>query len=474
MRHALYVSTNGEPVGSLGFEPREDRYDFRYEDGWLARRDAFPLSPHIGLDGAAPRTGTLARFIGNLLPEGRALDVASIVYQISKDNIYGLIRMLGKEPVGALSFLAAGEDVPPLPHASQVNPQVDPQAGTQAGTQTSTQTSGQGRRIVGEEELTERIRDRDTIPFPVWDKRVRLSIAGYQDKLQVLVEGSQLSLVDGSPLSSTHILKPESRNPGTPFMVANEHFCMTLAARMGLPAAPVAIRRIPEPILLIERFDRVVAHEAGNPERVAAVRRLHVIDGCQALDLPVSFKYERNFGNTTDVRTIREGASFEKLFALTPYFVTPAAARMFLTRWAVFQLLIGNSDAHGKNLSFFMQRGGLVPAPLYDLVSVNAYGEMVEQEMAMGYGDAFHLGEVTPFELACFAQRTGVQPRYLARELVRMAQAARSLAPELARSALYVGEERGLLQTVSGFIVEQAERLSKMAPEVPKIDRKLL
>ncbi|HKT98773.1 MAG TPA: HipA domain-containing protein [Paraburkholderia sp.] len=459
MRHALNVSTNGEPVGSLGFDPREDRYDFRYEDGWLARRDAFPLSPHIGLDGASPRTGTLARFIGNLLPEGRALEVASIVYQISKDNIYGLIRMLGKEPVGALSFLASGEDAQPLAAAT---PKMDGQLAREE------------RRIVGEEELAERIRDRDTIPFPVWDKRVRLSIAGYQDKLQVLVEGSQLSLVDGSPLSSTHILKPESRSPGTPFMVANEHFCMTLAARMGLPAAPVTIRRIPEPILLIERFDRLVAHEAGDSGRVAAVRRLHVIDGCQALDLPVSFKYERNFGNTADVRAIREGVSFERLFALTPHFVTPAAARTFLTRWAVFQLLIGNSDAHGKNLSFFMQRGGLVPAPLYDLVSVNAYGEMVEQEMAMGYGDAFRLGEVTPFELACFAQRTGVQPRYLARELVRMAQAARSLAPELAQNALYVGEERGLLQTVSRFIVEQAERLSKMAPEVPKVDRKLL
>ncbi|WP_213295271.1 HipA domain-containing protein [Paraburkholderia sacchari] len=461
MRHALDVSTNGEPVGSLGFEPREDRYDFRYEDGWLARRDAFPLSPHIALDGAAPPTGTLARFIGNLLPEGRALDVASIVYQISKDNLYGLIRMLGKESVGALSFVAAGEDTQPMVAASP------------AAAVSGAQLSDHGRRIVGEDELTERILDRDTVPFPVWDKRVRLSIAGYQDKLQVLVEGSQLSLVDGSPLSSTHILKPESRNPGTPFMVANEHFCMTLAARMGLPAAPVTIRRIPEPILLIERFDRVVEHEEGNSGRVAAVKRLHVIDGCQALDLPVSFKYERNFGNAADVRTVREGASFEKLFALTPRFVTPAAARTFLTRWAVFQLLIGNSDAHGKNLSFFMQRGGLVPAPLYNLVSVNAYSEMVEQEMAMGYGDAFHLDEVTPFELACFAQCTGVQPRYLARELVRMAHAARSLAPELARSEIYVGEERGLLQIVADFIVGQAERLSKMAADVPKVDRKL-
>lgn len=102
------------------------------------------------------------------------------------------------------------------------------------------------RRVISAEELTDRIRKRDAIPFPVWDDQVRLSIAGHQDKLQVLVEGEQLSLVEGA-LSSTHILKPESGNPHAPFMVANEHFCMTLAARMGLPVARVEIRRIRNP-----------------------------------------------------------------------------------------------------------------------------------------------------------------------------------------------------------------------------------
>jgi hypothetical protein len=54
-----------------------------------------------------------------------------------------------------------------------------------------------------------------------------------------------------------------------------------------------------------------------------------------------------------------------------------------MVRWAVLQLLIGNSDARGKNLSFFMNSAGLVPAPLYDLVSINVYGENVEQDRAM-------------------------------------------------------------------------------------------
>ncbi|MCA3936406.1 HipA domain-containing protein, partial [Burkholderia sp.] len=330
MVHRLGISTNGLPVGQLTYDARQDEYGFSYDPAWQTRANAFALSPCIPLDGSPLPVGAIQRFVGNLLPEGRALEVAAAMYQISKDNVFGLIRMLGKEPVGALSFF-------PDDDANGSAPEVMDSV----------------RRVISAEELTDRIRKRDAIPFPVWDDQVRLSIAGHQDKLQVLVEGEQLSLVEGA-LSSTHILKPESGNPHAPFMVANEHFCMTLAARMGLPVARVEIRRIPEPILLIERFDRIVTTEPDDPSRVSAVRRLHIIDGCQALDLPATLKYERNLGNNADVRNIREGVSFEKLFSLAPCLETPAAARSAMLRWALLQLLIGNSDAHGKNISFFV------------------------------------------------------------------------------------------------------------------------
>lgn len=74
-----------------------------------------------------------------------------------------------------------------------------------------------------------------------------------------------------------------------------------------------------------------------------------------------------------DSRNIREGVSFERLFTLLDKMVTPATARPFLIRWAVLQLLLGNSDAHGKNVSFHVTAAGLTPAPLFDLVSVNVY-----------------------------------------------------------------------------------------------------
>lgn len=82
------------------------------------------------------------------------------------------------------------------------------------------------------------------------------------------------------------------------------------------------------------------------------------------MDLPSTFKYERNLGAGEDVRNIREGVSFERLFTL-----------------------LGNSDAHGKNLSMHVRPAGLVPAPMYDLVSVNAYGEHVERDVVHQVSD---------------------------------------------------------------------------------------
>ncbi|MCL9843835.1 HipA domain-containing protein [Ralstonia solanacearum] len=452
--HVLHVCTQAEVVGQLEFDAREDRYGFQYTRSWLDSRMAYYLAPAIPLIEQSAGTGAVHRFLENLLPEGRALDIASIHNQVSKSNTFALIRLLGKEPVGAFSFMA--HDASPEEAARIVG----------------AERHRPPRRPISNEELSQRIRERDAIPFPVWDGKVRLSLAGYQDKLQVLVEGEQLSLADG-PLSSTHLLKPESRNPFTPCMVANEHFCMSLAARLRLPVAPVAIRRIPEPILLIERFDRTVVWDDAQPGRAQSVNRLHVIDGCQALDLPSTFKYERNFGAGADVRNIREGVSFARVFTLLDKMVTPATARPVILRWAILQLLLGNSDAHGKNISFHVHSAGLSPAPMYDLVSVNVYGERVESDMAMAYGDAFLLEEITPYALADFAHRTGTPFAQLAREIGTMAHSMLRMAPELAASDIYIGDERDLVRQIADFVCAQATRLIALAREVPKVDRRL-
>ena len=436
-RHRLCVLDADARVGAIDYDSLEEQFSFEYDPQWLKGEGAYPLSPHLPLHGAPAASSTVRRFIENLLPEGRALDIVSTTHQVSRNNIFGLIRELGRETSGALSFLSEGV----LP-----------------------QSKAASRREIAREELKRRIDERAQVPFSVWDGRVRMSIAGYQDKLPVYMEEDRIYLVEG-PLASTHILKPEPAEARLPMLVANEHYCMRVAQRLGLPAARVAILRLPDPLLVVERFDRLPL-----PGRV---HRIHIIDACQALDLPVAYKYERNFGSGTDVRHIRDGVSFERLFSIARYTTRKAVALQTLARWAIFQYLIGNTDAHGKNVSFFSRPDGLAVAPFYDMVSAVQY-EGLDRELAMAYGDEFRLDDVSPFALADFAKRAGLKRSFLAREMVRMARAAQAAAPTQANEPDYEGEERDFVLRIAGFVQAQARKLLEMAEPMRKVDAALL
>lgn len=46
---------------------------------------------------------------------------------------------------------------------------------------------------------------------------------------------------------------------------------------------------------------------------------------------------------------------------------------MNLFRWTIFNVLIGNHDAHLKNISFLVGNAGITLAPFYDLLSTVVY-----------------------------------------------------------------------------------------------------
>lgn len=434
--YILDVYAGGARVGTLDYDQAQDAFQFAYDAAWLALPDRYPLSPHLPLDGgAAPHA--IRRFLENLLPEGEALAVAANDARVARNNVFGLLRHLGHETAGALSFAAAG----------QVPAEQEPL-----------------RRRLPFEELQARIDNRATEPFNRWDGKVRMSIAGHQDKLLVAIDDGELFLVDGA-LSSTHILKPEPARAAAPFMVANEHFCMQLANRISMRrwkspcAAQVNILRVPAPVLSIERFDRRRTSDG--------IERLHIIDGCQALDLSVNGKYERNVGDQPDVQHIRDGASFQKLGALRTGFVEPALGMQRLVLWAITTLLFGNSNSHGKNISFFVDRTGLTPTPLYDLVSVIQY-EAFHHDLAMAFGDEFELKAVRSFALADFCVRLGVMRNYFARELTRLCELALQEAPAQAADPAYTQEEVAFVQSLAQFVATRAQALLAMARDIPK------
>ncbi len=446
MTHALHVWAEDARVATIEHEGRDDRWGLSYAEPWVTDAQSFPLSPALPLvrPEADYASASIKRFIEHLLPEGRALDVAVAYNGLTKTNVFGLIWALGAETAGALRF-----------------------------TGDAAATSSAGDPVLREiplKELDRRITEREHTPLSVWDGKVRMSVAGLQDKLLVyldrpLLEGGRIFLVDGPHLASTHILKPDTGNPKTAHLAVNEHFCISLARRMRLPAAEVGLLRTPRPVLVVQRFDRDVEVAGGSPR----VNRQHIIDACQACDLPVAFKYERNLGSSPAVRHIRDGMSFERLFGCADLCANKAAARLAMLRWALFQLLIGNSDAHGKNFSFFVHPGGLLePTPWYDLVSVLQY-DGLDTELAMAYGDVFNHADVSAFALADFAARCGIDRKLMRREGQRLATLAATEAAAQALAADYEGEEeRAFVQRIAAFVSQQAQRLNKLVADAAR------
>ncbi len=328
----VFIGTNTKigrlilPVGT------ETEFSFIYEDEWQLM--GFPISPHIPVDDQAS-SRSIENYLRNLLPEGEAFEEMIQNTTISKSNTFGLIRKLGAETSGALSFRV---------------PNSEPE-----------ETSF---RAVPDDELIERL-ERNLAPLVYWDGKVRLSVAGVQNKLNLLKRGDEWGFGEGK-LSSNYILKFESGK--APCIAVNEFFCMTLAKLAGLEVANVELTRIGKTrTLIIERFDRAYI------EARDVVQRKHVIDGCQATDLPPGYKYERQNGDEGDSVYMRDGVSFPRLLSVKT--IDTVITNLKLTQWMLFNLATLNYDAHGKNISFFVTPKGLELTPFYDLVNIEAIAQ---------------------------------------------------------------------------------------------------
>lgn len=429
MAQTLSVFLNREPLGSLTLEGKDDRYGLEYAKAWLEGQ-GYAISPH--LQPGECESEKVKRFLSNLLPEGKWLEELSVDHQISKGNIFGLIALIGAETTGALTFRYGGADGEPRPTAF---------------------------RKVGAEELTERIAQRQRISIASWDGRPRLSVAGVQDKLPILIRPDGSMGFGEGELASTHILK-FGRRPDM-HMMLNEFLCMKLAELVKLPVAGVSLQHFGEPVLVVERFDR--------RWRGDKVDRLHLIDGCQMLDLPPTYKYERPFGKSGEGARIRTGSSLPKLFAACRNCRIPALAIRDLLNWTLFQLLIGNSDAHGKNISFFVGKAGIDVAPSYDLLNIDIYGDEFERDMAMAIGDEFSAEKVMPYDLAEFCDACNLPPRQVATSLKNLCTAALERMGSLPLGDDWRGEEMDFARELMEKLKGNAVRLLEIARELPHV-----
>jgi serine/threonine-protein kinase HipA len=429
MTEQLAVYSDQRRLGSITFDGHDDKYSLLYDPEWL-EKSGFAISPH--LKPGACRSESVKRFLANLLPEGRWLEELSVDRQISKSNIFGLIAAIGVETTGALTFRQNGGKVGEMPTSF---------------------------RSVGIEELQDRLVRRQQLSIATWDGAPRLSVAGVQDKLPVLIRpDGEMGFGEGD-LASTHILKFGTK--ADTHLVVNEFICMELARMAKLPVAPVTLARYGEPVLVVERFDRRWSGRR--------VERLHLIDGCQMLDMPPTYKYERPFGKSGEGAKIRTGASLPALFAACKLCRIPALAIRDLLNWVLFQLLIGNSDAHGKNISFYVSRNGIDVAPAYDLVNVEIYGNRYDRDLAMAVGDTFEFNAIHAYQLADMCDECQVPQRQVATALQSLCNLMVKAADTIDLSGLLAGEEHAFGQDLLGEIKTHCQRFLQIAKELPGV-----
>ena len=320
---SLRASINQIEVGTL--QEVGGLWSFQYADAWLNNPQRFALSPHLPLtaepllDGASQRP--VQWYFDNLLPEEGQRTLLAGDARLDAADAFGLLAWYGAESAGSVTLL-------PPDAGSQI---IEP------------------LRPLPDDALEARIRLLPKAPL-THSAIKRMSLAGAQHKLAVVLQDGALFEPAGAT-PSTHILKPDHPDDDYPHSVINEWFVMRLAKRLGLDVPEVHRRYVPSPVYLIDRFDRI-------PEAHGWQRR-HVIDACQALGLDRSFKYSQG--------------SIQSLAALANACRTPAVARSRLFGWLVFNVLVGNSDAHLKNLSFVVSHEGIQLAPFYDMLSVATY-----------------------------------------------------------------------------------------------------
>ena len=348
--HDLIVHLYSEKVGTL----RQDSSGlmfFQYVQEWLDNEKMISLSRSLPLQKEEFNGKQTRPFFAGILPEAAPREIISRILGISNNNDFALLTEIGGECAGAVSLLPEGVSLHNLPDSSY--------------------------REITDSELKEIIMELPRRPLMAGEAGIRLSLAGAQDKLPVVILDKNICLPLGNT-PSTHILKPEpDRFPG---LVVNELFCMKLAEKMGFTIPEVEFLRIGDKdCLVVQRYDR-------NTDENGNTGRLHQEDFCQALGLPPEQKYQQE-----------GGPALKDCFALLKTWPTaPAKEIPQFINLLIFNVLIGNADAHGKNYSFLYQGKKKKLAPFYDLVSTIFWPEL-SKRMAMKIGgsesiNAFNIG----------------------------------------------------------------------------------
>ncbi|MEI7295004.1 type II toxin-antitoxin system HipA family toxin [Paraburkholderia tropica] len=329
---------NGLPVGHWEIVRGVER--LAYAESWLEDEQGRPLSLSLPFTpGNQPLRGEIVTdYFDNLLPDSeRIRRRIATRYRTGGTTPFELLAVLGRDCVGALQLLPAGEAPVDLEHI-------------------------EGRPL-DEHAIAQLLRDTTATPRAAEHDAVddlRLSIAGAQEKTALLWHGGEWLLPTGST-PTTHILKLPLGLVGNMradmrTSVENEWLCARIVAAFGLPIAPCEIAEFEDvKALVVERFDRRLSRDG------RWIVRLPQEDLCQATGTPGLLKYEADGGPGIDAVMAVLGGSVH----------AADDRRHFFLAQMIFWLLAA-TDGHAKNFSIAHLPGSRYAAtPLYDVLSAH-------------------------------------------------------------------------------------------------------
>jgi serine/threonine-protein kinase HipA len=335
---------------------------FTYAPSWLENEQATPLSQSLPLGEKPYNKNECLPFFSGILPEEEKREIIAKNLGVSARNPFSLLERIGGECGGAVELITEG--VSKAKGESKYAP-------------------------LSEAELVQILKELPRRPLLAGERGVRLSLAGVQDKIPLYFDGKTYSLpLENSP--STHILKPAiTRFEG---QVYNEALALKLAKAMDIPTAQATWKKMDEvEFLLVARYDRKLKGKH--------IIRIHQEDFCQALGIVPEMKYQSE-----------GGPGLKECFELVKRVSSrPLTDLENLLKLVLFNLLIGNNDAHGKNFSLLYEGGSTRLAPAYDLIAT-AYYKDLDPHMAMKLGKESLSLKVGPEQLGLFAKEVQLTP----------------------------------------------------------------
>ncbi len=366
MSNSLIVYLNQQPCGQLSLNEHGNLL-FQYDDNWVSQKKLL-LSCSLPLTREVYDEKTCRPFFSGLLPEEDIKRLVAKSFGISANNTFELLNALGGECAGAVSFYP--QDF--LFDAKQYR-----------------------YKPINSEKLALLLKGLPLKPLLTGEKDLRLSLAGVQQKMALFMDRGEYFLpLNGAP--SSHILKPAS--PHFENLIENEWLCLHLAKQIGIDVAIAEMMTAgSQRYLLITRYDRAYSKDK------KTFQRIHQEDFCQALGFNPNQKYQSE-----------GGPNLKACFTLVRNVCqAPAKELQKLLDVVLFNIIIGNHDAHAKNFSLLIpSHPSIRLAPAYDLVATSYYPELTDK-MAMKIGKEPQSLKVTAQDIEKFAAQCELNAKFV-------------------------------------------------------------